>query len=490
VSWNRLCDLINREFDIESGPSDTGESLAMNRENRSFRGHIVKGKPIFKQHLYISSILFLTIITITGFVLVRLALDSLADRINSRMTSIAELNAQQIRDQIQNLNLAVGSSGGQEENRRNAEMKAYLDGLLLDQEDVLYVFIQNIRGEILWESIRQGTELERNQFSKMLFSPRSPRPPQLKLSSLSTPSETLTDVMVPIALNDQSQLIVHLGLNDSLIERRFSLLRGVILKRILLGASVVVGGLSLVLLYVLWLLKRAQVVEAEAQTADQLAYLGTLASGLAHEIRNPLNAMNLNMQMIEEEVAPEANSELETLLRGTKQEMGRLARLATNFLTYAKPVSLEKEPVSISELLDQVTRLVSRECQQAGIQLILENPARPIGVLGDRDLLKQAALNLLVNAQDAVREKGTGERVIHLGASEEGNEVLIWIRDSGPGISAEDARSLFKLFYSSKRGGTGLGLPIARKIVESHGGRIDWRNQSEGGAEFVIHLPA
>jgi signal transduction histidine kinase len=462
----------------------------MIRESRPFRGHIVKGKPIFKRHLYISSLLFLTIITVTGFILIRLALDSLADRINSRMTSIAELNAQQIRDQIQNLNPSVGSSDDQGESHRNAKMKAYLDGLLLDQEEVPYVFIQNIRGEILWQSIRQGMELERNQFSKLLFSPRSPRPPQLKWPSLSTPSETFTDVMMPIALNDQSQLIVHLGLNESLLERRFGVLRGAILKRILLGTSIVVGGLSLVLLYVLWLLKQAQMVEAEAQMADQLAYLGTLASGLAHEIRNPLNAMNLNLQMIEEEVSPKANSELETLLRGTKQEMGRLARLAANFLTYAKPVSLVKERVFISELLGQVSQLVSRECQQAGTQLILENLARPIEVLGDRDLLKQAVLNLLVNAQDAVREKETGERVIRLGAADEENMVRIWVRDSGSGIDTDNAKFLFKLFFSTKRGGTGLGLPIAQKIVESHGGRIDWRNQSEGGVEFVIHLPA
>jgi signal transduction histidine kinase len=296
--------------------------------------------------------------------------------------------------------------------------------------------------------------------------------------------------MMPIALNDQSQLIVHLGLNESLLERRFGVLRGAILKRILLGTSIVVGGLSLVLLYVLWLLKQAQMVEAEAQMADQLAYLGTLASGLAHEIRNPLNAMNLNLQMIEEEVSPKANSELETLLRGTKQEMGRLARLAANFLTYAKPVSLVKERVFISELLGQVSQLVSRECQQAGTQLILENLARPIEVLGDRDLLKQAVLNLLVNAQDAVREKETGERVIRLGAADEENMVRIWVRDSGSGIDTDNAKFLFKLFFSTKRGGTGLGLPIAQKIVESHGGRIDWRNQSEGGVEFVIHLPA
>ena len=462
----------------------------MTRESRSIRGHIVKGKPIFRRHLYISSLLFLGIIAVTGFVLVRLALDSLSDRINSRMTSIAELNAQQIRDQIQSLNIAVPSSDDSVESRRYARMKSYLDSLLAEQEEVFYVFIQDIRGDILWESIRRGMELEQNNFSKILFFPRKPRPPQLKLPSLTSPSDTLTDVIVPIVLNDQSQLIVHLGLNDSLLKKQFSLMRGAILRRILLGASIVVGGLSLALLYVLWLLKRAQLVEAEAQMADQLAYLGTLASGLAHEIRNPLNAMNLNLQMIEEEVAPEPKSELETLLKGTTQDMGRLARLATNFLTYAKPVSLQKEQIPLSELLDQVARLVSRECQQAGVQLVLEKPARPIEVIDDKDLLKQAILNLLVNAQDAVREKDMGQRVIRLGAAQDGNEVRIWVKDSGPGISPEDARSLFKLFYSNKRGGTGLGLPIAQKIVETHDGKIEWTNQKGGGAEFVIRLPA
>jgi signal transduction histidine kinase len=462
----------------------------MTRENKSFRGHIVKGKPIFRRHLYISSILFLAIIAVTGLVLVRLALDSLADRINSRMTSIAALNAQQIRDQIQSLSDAVPSTDGLTDSRLNARMKSFLESLLVEQEEVLYVFIQVIRGDVRWESIRRGMELEQNHFSKILFSPRNPRPPSLKLPSLTSPSDTLTDVMEPIVLNDQSQLIVHLGLNDPLLEKQFSLLRGAILRRILAGASIVAAGLSLALLYVLWLLKRAQLVEAEAQISDRLAYLGTLASGLAHEIRNPLNAINLNLQMIEEEVAPDANSELATLLRGTKQEMGRLARLATNFLTYAKPVSLEKKRLSVAEILDQIARLVSRECQQSGVGLILENPSQPVEVIADRDLLKQAILNLLVNAQDAVREKDTGERVIRLGTAKDGNEVRIWVRDSGPGISPEDARSLFKLFYSTKRGGTGLGLPIAQKIVETHDGKISWANQKDGGAEFVIRLPA
>ena len=462
----------------------------MTRESKSFRGHIVKGKPIFRRHLYISSVLFLAIIAVTGIVLVRLALDSLADRINSRMTSIAILNAQQIRDQIQSLGDTAPSSDNLSESRINTRMKIFLDSLLAEQEEVLYIFIQDIRGDIRWESVKRGKELEQNHFSKIIFSPRNPRPPWLKLPSLTSPSDTFTDVMEPIVLNDQSQLIVHLGLDDPLLEKQFSILRGAILKRILAGASIVAAGLSLALLYVLWLLKRAQLVEAEAQITDQLAYLGTLASGLAHEIRNPLNAINLNLQMIEEEVAPDANSELATLLRGTKQEMGRLARLATNFLTYAKPISLKKERLSVSEILDHIALLVSRECQQNGVRLVLENSSQPVEVIADRDLLKQAILNLLVNAQEAVIEKGTGERVIRLGAAKEVDEVRIWVRDSGPGIRPEDAKSLFKLFYSSKRGGTGLGLPIAQKIVETHNGKIDWANQEDGGVEFIIRLPA
>ena len=103
-------------------------------------------------------------------------------------------------------------------------------------------------------------------------------------------------------MNDQPQLIVHVGIDPRLMEIRFAGFRTSVRNRILLGSSLVVLILTLALFYVLWLLKRAQMVEAEAHMADQLAYLGTLASGLAHEIRNPLNAINLNLQMIEEEI--------------------------------------------------------------------------------------------------------------------------------------------------------------------------------------------
>lgn len=450
---------------------------------------IIKGRPIFKRHLYISSALFAAIILITTFVLFRLATDSLRDRIREELTATSEGLAQSIRDQIQNVNARLGASNPQTEFQRTAEIQAFIEALMAQQEEILYVLIQDLKGDVLWKAIRRGMELEQNQFSKILISPRNSRAPQVEVASLGNPDMVYLDLIEPILLNDQPELIVHFGVDSNALENRFSGLRTSILYRMLLGSSLVVGILSVALIYVLWLLKRAQVVEAEAHTADRLAYLGTLAGGLAHEIRNPLSAINLNLQMIEEDTtAGEANiSELNALLKGTKEEIKRLDRLATNFLVYAKPLDPEKHQFDARELLDEIVMLVGRECESAGIHLSKQDSPGPLLLQADRDLLKQAILNLVVNAQDAVLSRSAG-RSIQLSAAREGKEVVIRVRDNGSGVGPEESRNLFKLFYSGKRGGTGLGLPIAQRIIESHGGRIEWKNLTEGGAEFSIWL--
>ena len=122
------------------------------------------------------------------------------------------------------------------------------------------------------------------------------------------------------------------------------------------------------------------------------------------------------------------------------------------------------------------------------IQLLNEPAAEALLVKADRDLLQQACLNLIVNAMDAVRSQQQVPRQIRLAAEPHAGRLAIRVRDTGLGVGKEEAKNLFKLFYSSKRGGTGLGLPIAQRIVESHGGSIIWKNLPEGGAEFTIVL--
>ena len=460
------------------------------KERKEAQSLLLKSRPNFKRHLYISSALFAAITLITTFTLFRLSTSSLRDRVDSELTATAESFALLIRDQIQTVNARLASTGSQNTFQRTAEIESFLESLLTQQEEILYVLVQNLKGEILYKAIRRGMELEQNQFSKILMSTRNSRPPRVEVTSLGTPSLTYLDLIEPILLDGQPELIVHLGLDRGVLENRFSRLRASMLQRLLFYSAVVVGILTLALLYVLWLLKRAQLLEAEAQTADRLAYLGTLAGGLAHEIRNPLNAINLNLQMIEEDLPGSSSdaTELAALLKGTKQEIKRLDRLASNFLVYAKPLEPEHKEFDLGLLVDEIVQLLQRECETAGIQLVRENRLDAVKVSGDPDLLKQAILNLVVNAQDSVMANPNGTRVIRFATGKEADRAFVRVADTGTGVSAEDAQGLFKLFYSGKRGGTGLGLPIAQRIVESHGGRITWRNPPEGGAEFVVWL--
>jgi signal transduction histidine kinase len=462
------------------------------KERKEAQSPLLKSRPNFKRHLYISSALFAVIILITTFTLFRLATSSLRDRVDSELTATAESFALLIREQIQNVNARLSSTGSQSTFQRTTEIESFLDNLLAQQEEILYVLVQDLKGEILYKAIRRGMELEQNQFSKILISTKNSRPLRVEVVSLGVPSLTYLDVIEPILLNGQPELIVHLGVDRNVLENRFSGLRSNLLQRLLIGSAVVVGFLCLALLYVLWLLKRAQLLEAEAQTADRLAYLGTLAGGLAHEIRNPLNAINLNLQMIEEDLPGSGSdaTELAALLKGTKQEIKRLDRLASNFLVYAKPLEPEHKEFDLGLLVDEIVQLVQRECEAASIQLVRDDQRAAVKVSGDPDLLKQAILNLVVNAQDSVTAKPNGARIIRMATGKDTNQAFIRVADTGTGVSSQDAEGLFKLFYSGKRGGTGLGLPIAQRIVESHGGRILWRNLPDGGAEFTVWLKA
>src|SRR5262245_16005363 len=418
------------------------------KEGKEAQSLLLKSRPNFKRHLYISSALFAAIILITTFTLFRLSTSSLKDRVDAELTATAESFALLIRDQIQNVNARLGSPSSQNEFERTTNVESFLENLLSQQEEILYVLVQDLKGEILYKAIRRGMELEQNQFSKILISTKNSRPPRVEVSSLAIPSLTYLDLIEPILLNGQPELIVHLGIDSRVLENRFSEFRASLLQRLVLGSAVVVGILTLALLYVLWLLKRAQLLEAEAQTADRLAYLGTLAGGLAHEIRNPLSAINLNLQMIEEDVEGNRSdaSELAALLKGTKQEIKRLDRLASNFLVYAKPLEPEHKEFDLVLLVDEIVQLLQRECEAAGIRLLREGDPGTVRAWGDPDLLKQAILNLVVNAQDSVLSNTGGVRTIRLAAGKQGDRAFVRVTDNGTGVTAEDSESLFKLF--------------------------------------------
>jgi signal transduction histidine kinase len=281
---------------------------------------------------------------------------------------------------------------------------------------------------------------------------------------------------------------VLLAISPTAVEQELLDLQRSLWIKIAVAGLLAVGVLVLGLFYVLHLLRKNRRLERARQAAERASYVGLLASGLAHEIRNPLNAMNMNLQMLEEELqgsgAPVEEEHAE-MLASTKSEIKRLEQLVSSFLTYARPTSPRLEPADLNGLARDVMRLLDADFKQHGVELIDQlDPALPEAEI-DATQLKQALINLLVNARQVLREGG---RVVVRSRSAERETVTLEIVDDGPGIPDEAREKIFEVFYSSRGGGTGLGLPIAKQIVEGHGGAIEVESAVGEGTVFRIRL--
>ncbi len=220
---------------------------------------------------------------------------------------------------------------------------------------------------------------------------------------------------------------------------------------------------------------------------DRLTYIGTLASGLAHEIRNPLNALNINVQLLEEDLQrPEVNREeaLE-LIRDVKNEIIRLEEILTEFLRFAKPPELQLEEEDINSVVDEVLRFIGPETERQGIIIEREFQSDLPPLKLDKKLFKQALFNLILNANQAMAEGGklkVRTRLLD-------GQVQIEVCDAGPGIPGDIRDNIFDLFFSTKEDGTGLGLSITQRIVKEHKGTIEVSSLNGKGAIFSMKLP-
>lgn len=282
---------------------------------------------------------------------------------------------------------------------------------------------------------------------------------------------------------------VRVGLDPAKLHGRVEALRSSLRFWFTVAASAGILVLVVSFSYVLHLIRKNRRLEQSRLAAERRSYVGLLASGLAHEIRNPLNAMNMNLQMLEEELQSlpglDRGDHLE-LLASTTSEIKRLERLVNNFLAYARPSQPRFESHDMNELLGDVARFLQADFQQSQVQLAvdLESMLPPVDI--DETQFKQALMNLLVNARQVLK---SGGRVVLRSRALPSGEVLVEVQDDGPGIPADVREKIFEVFYSNRGGGTGLGLPIARQIVERHGGRIEVVGAAPRGTTFRIRLP-
>jgi signal transduction histidine kinase len=224
-----------------------------------------------------------------------------------------------------------------------------------------------------------------------------------------------------------------------------------------------------------------------AQVAEKLAAVGTLTAGLSHEIRNPLNGAALQLAVLERRIHKLPKTKQAALtepLLLVKDEIRRLERILDGFMQFARPSGIEKQPLQLDEALKRVIALLQPEAQKRNVAL--EFSCSPISVLGDADQLQQVFMNLTLNALDATPPGGT---VRLLGADAEKNFVAVSIDDSGASIPRSEEGRIFEPFFTTKAQGSGLGLPISHAIVTQHGGHIQVRPSSLGGACFSVSLP-
>jgi PAS domain S-box-containing protein len=231
-------------------------------------------------------------------------------------------------------------------------------------------------------------------------------------------------------------------------------------------------------------------VQRRAWRAEQLAELGVLASGLAHEVRNPLNTIRFNLLNVQDLVAPApagspAAGEVAPILRDIAEEVDRLEGIVRDFLRLARPEPSQIERIHPGELLESVVRLVEGPCRSQNVELGLEHAAPANIVAADGKQLKQVLLNLILNAQQAMPDGGR----LSLRSYTQDGRLVIEVADTGAGIPPEVRPKIFQPFFSTKKEGTGLGLTICRRLVEQMGGAITFESEVGKGTTFRIALP-
>jgi two-component system, NtrC family, sensor histidine kinase HydH len=228
---------------------------------------------------------------------------------------------------------------------------------------------------------------------------------------------------------------------------------------------------------------RLQQREREVLRADQMAAVGQIAAGVAHELRNPLTSVKMLVQKNRKQALGGPTAEN---LQVIEQEIRRMERCLQTFLDFARPPKLERRPLNLSSVVERTFTLIEGRARKQQVTLDFKHANHEAIVEADREQLQQLLINLALNSLDAMPHGGT--LTFELNGSMDGLAEL-WVRDSGPGVSPEILPRLFEPFVSGKETGLGLGLVVSRRIAEDHGGTLNVYERPGGGACFVLRLP-
>lgn len=225
-------------------------------------------------------------------------------------------------------------------------------------------------------------------------------------------------------------------------------------------------------------------IEDEIELSRRLAAIGRLTSGVAHEVRNPINAIVVHLEVLRQKMQaadPDTMRHMDVI----GSEIQRLDRVVQTLLDFTRPVDLKLSEVDLARLVDDVADLAAPDAQRQNVTVIKEICAEPLPVRADADLLKQALLNVVINGVQAMPNGGN----LTMSACRREAEAWVTIRDQGMGIPAAAHEKIFNLYYTTKKGGSGIGLPMTYRVVQLHNGSLEFDSQEGVGTAFTIRVP-
>jgi PAS domain S-box-containing protein len=226
-------------------------------------------------------------------------------------------------------------------------------------------------------------------------------------------------------------------------------------------------------------------INTQLQVSERLAALGRITAGVAHEVKNPLNSMRLWLENLKESLPPDPDSGTTQAVQVLDKEIDRLDAVVKRFLDFTRPMDIRLEATQLADVLKEVMEIAKPQLRKSKIQVAQLLPIDVPEVYVDRALLKQAVLNLVLNAVEAMPSGGQ----LRLMLSRRGEMAEITVGDTGRGIPLENRQKIFQLFFTTRPGGSGIGLASTFRIVQLHNGSIDFTTEVGRGTTFRIELP-
>jgi len=449
----------------------------------------------FRQKLLLTYAAFALAIIFTTFVSVSYYINSLQKQNVADAVKLAEEQASKIAAAVREMVTAPGSAGLDDPGVKEG-LRAITKINLSINKSIIWAAIITPDGDRYIEEVAEGGRdyhLQRDETAKNVSDLDLPNGNQIQVEVTAKP-EGSTDITFPVTMESNQEGYIKLRVEKSGRYQRIEESSQRI-TRALVFVSILMLAFLLGIFFVLWRMffRHLELQENNARL-DRMAYVGTLASGLAHEIRNPLSSMNVNLEVIREELSEldsDAAERSNELSGRVQREVQQLNSTLTSFLDFALPRKEGYSQFSLRGLVDELVDAHAEELKLKNILVEVSSPQASATIIeADRHLMHQAIRNVLVNAIQVL--SGSIKKSIYIKLETlPRDRIRLAISDTGPGISQEHMAQIFEVFFSTRKGGSGFGLAIARKIVEEHSGEMWAENNKDSlGATFIMVLPA